>query len=307
MVVRPSRAFPGAAFMIRGSALAQIWPLMIGAFVLSAGLTWLHEAFEVLRWIDLTLTPFTLVGLALSIFLGFRNNACYDRWWEARKLWGLLINRSRTLCRQTLTLIDGEGSAALQIEIVRRHIAYVHALRLHLRKQVDFDELGRFVDADEVTALEGERNVPIGLLQRQGRAIRSAFDSGWLDRFHLPVLDDSLTVLADIQGGCERIKNTPVPMSYTQLTHRIVAMYIFALPFGIVETVGVLTPVVVVIVAYCFLGLDAAGTQIEDPFEEDDNDLPLAQISRMIENDLRQRLGETDLRPDVQSVGGVLL
>jgi putative membrane protein len=132
-------------------------------------------------------------------------------------------------------------------------------------------------------------------------------DRGLVDRYHLPLLEGTLTDLTDIQGGCERIKNTPVPLSYTELTHRIVAMYVVLLPFGIVNTTELMTPFVVAIVAFCFLGLDAVGTQIEDPFEEDPNDLPLMQISRMIENDLRQRLGETEFPPDIRPERGVLL
>jgi putative membrane protein len=306
MLVRPVRSFPGAAFMFRGSALADIWPWLLVVFVISGGLIGLDSQFDI-SWLRLTLVPFSLVGLALSIFLGFRNNACYDRWWEARKLWGLLINHSRSFTRQALTLLSSAESADLKRELVRRHIAYVHALRLHLRRQDHWDELEPFLDADELEALGPERNKPIALLQRQAERLREAMDKGWIDRFHLPVLEGTLTTLTDIQGGCERIKNTPVPMSYTQLTHRIVGLYIGALPFGIVHDVGIMTPVVVVIVAYCFLGLDAVGTQIEDPFEEDPNDLPLAQISRMIENDLRQRIGDTDLRPELTPIRGVLL
>ena len=136
---------------------------------------------------------------------------------------------------------------------------------------------------------------------------RDALDKELLHPLHLPVLEGTLTTLTDIQGGCERIKNTPVPLSYTELTHRIVAIYVLLLPLGILSTTGEATPIVVAMVAFCFLGLDAVGTQIEDPFEEDPNDLPLLQISVLIENDLRQRMGATDLRADVTPVDRVLL
>jgi len=307
MLTRPDRTFTGTMFRVRGSALADIWPLLIAAFVVSEVLTWAHEWWPE-YWVDLTPLPFSLVGLALSIFLGFRNNACYDRWWEARKLWGRLINTSRSSARQGLTLIRGEGADQVATRWVRMQMAYAHALRLHLRKQLDrAAELEAFLPVEEVAALRGERNLPIGLLHRMGLLARDAMDRGLVDRFHLPVLEATLTDLANIQGGCERIKNTPVPLSYTELTHRIVGLYVILLPFGIVNEVGHATPLVVVFVAFCFLGLDDVGSQIEDPFEEDPNDLPLMQISRMIENDLRQRLGETDLLPDIQPERGVLL
>ncbi|MEZ4240378.1 MAG: bestrophin family ion channel [Myxococcota bacterium] len=308
MLVKPRREFPALLLKVRGTALAQIWPLLVVAGLVSWGLSWLHERFE-LHWIELTLAPFTLVGLALSIFLGFRNSACYERWWEGRKLWGRLVNTSRSYARQVLTLVrsDDPAAAALHRELVDRHAAYVHALRLHLREQRTWEELAPFLPAGELDALRTQRNVPYALTCRQAERHREAMDRGWLDPFHLPVLEAALTDLLDIQGGCERIKNTPVPLAYTELTHRIVALYVLCLPFGVIDTVGALTPVVVVMVAFCFLGLDAVGSQIENPFEEDPNDLPLSQLSRMIENDVRQRVGHAELRPDVQPERGILL
>lgn len=308
MLVHHSRGFPGPLFMIKGSALSDIWMWVAGIALFGELVTTLHRQFD-LSFLNLTTLPFTLIGLALSIFLGFRNNACYDRWWEARKLWGKLINTSRTSARQALTLIRGEGADELATRWVELQIAYVHALRFRLRQQREarFHELEPFTGEETLDELKSERNVPIGILHRMALLHRDAMDRGLLHAYHLPVLEGTLTTLTDIQGGCERIKNTPVPLSYTELTHRIVAIYVALLPLGIVTTTGELTPIVVAMVAFCFLGLDAVGTQIEDPFEEDPNDLPLHQISVMIENDLRQRIGATDLRPDIQPVDGLLL
>jgi len=307
MLMKPERNFTGSLFMVRGSALAQIWPLLLAAGVVSELLTLGYRHWQD-TWLDITPLPFTLVGLALSIFLGFRNNACYDRWWEARKLWGRLINTSRSSARQAMTLIRGEGGDEVVHRWVRLQMAYAHALRYHLRVQPDrYGELADFLADDEVRELSAERNPPIGVLHRMGMLARRAMDDGLVDRFHLPVLEATLTELTNIQGACERIKKTPVPLSYTELTHRIVASYVVLLPFGLVQSLGEVTPLVVVFVAFCFLGLDAVGSQIEDPFEEDPNDLPLHQISRMIENDLRQRLGETELPAEITPERGVLL
>ena len=116
-----------------------------------------------------------------------------------------------------------------------------------------------------------------------------------------------MTTLTDLQGACERIKGTPIPFSYTTLIHRIVAFYCYGLPFGLVSSVGAFTPVVVVVVSYAFFGLDTVGDEIEQPFGTDANDLPLAAISRTIEVNLRQRLGETDLPPLLRPVDEILL
>jgi len=159
----------------------------------------------------------------------------------------------------------------------------------------------------ELTALAPERNIPAALLHDMGLRVQRAWLRGWLHAVHVPALDASLTELTAIQGGCERIKSTPLPFCYTALIRRIVAVYCLALPFGIIDTVGLLTPLVVFLVAYAFFGLDAIGTEIENPFGTDDNDLPLSALSRLIEINLRQRLGEADLPEPLQPVNGLLL
>lgn len=256
--------------------------------------------------------PFTFVSVALGIFFGFRNNAAYDRWWEGRKLWGTLVNTSRTLCRQVLTLVGPQPDAparhddgdvrALRRALVYRVIAFAHALRLALRDDATLDELAPFLPADELERLQGERNRPFAITQGTGERLRQAWHDGLIHPMHLPVLEASLASLTDVQGACERIKGTPIPYSYTTLIHRITAVYCFALPFGIVDTVKGFTPFVCAIVAYAFFGLDGVGEEIEMPFGMDYNDLPLRAISRTIEINLRQRLGETDLPQPVTPV-----
>jgi putative membrane protein len=254
--------------------------------------TLLHHRYGLFA-VNLTTIPFTLIAVALGIFLGFRNNTSYDRFWEGRKLWGRLVNTSRSLTRRILTLIQSEESR--QRELVYRVIAYVHALRMHLRDEVELTELASFVEASELEALKAENNRPIAILQRLGDRFRALYDAGAIHALHLPALEASLTDLTDIQGGCERIRSTPIPYSYTVLIHRIVAVYCFALPFGLVHSIGLFTPLVVLMVSYAFFGLDAVGDQIEDPFGLDPNDLPLGQLCLTIETNLRQRLGETEL------------
>lgn len=312
MIISDRPSWLRIVFTLRGSALSRTWPRLLLTTFLSVLVTLLYTRYDYFHF-DLTVTPFSLIGLALGIFLGFRNNTSYDRFWEGRKLWGRLVNASRSLTRQVLTLIGPRQPAAPPAELaavrqrlVYRTIAYVHALRLHLRDQRAMDDLAPLLGGDELRALEIELNRPIALLQGYGDQLRALWDSGWVDTMHLPVLEASLTDLADIQGGCERIKSTPIPFSYTVLIHRIVAVYCVGLPFGIVSTVGNFTPLVVMMVAYAFFGLDTVGDEIEDPFGEDPNDLPLSALSRMIEVNLRQRLGETDLPPLHKPVDGVL-
>ena len=261
--------------------------------------------------LDLQIAPFSLIGIALGIFLGFRNNAAYDRYWEGRKLWGSLVNTSRSFSRISLNVITDQATTQaepdpaarrrLQEELVHRTIAYVHALRLHLRKHTDdLSSLEPLLGQKEVAEIGSQLNVPAAILQKTSARVKEARERGWLSEYHLPLLEEQLTSFTDIQGGCERIKNTPIPYAYTILIHRIVAVYCFGLPFGVVSTTLWATPIVVCLIAYAFFGLDAVGDEIEDPFGEEVNDLPLLQLSTMIEINLREALGEADIPAPIE-------
>jgi putative membrane protein len=296
----------------RGAALERIRARLLAVFLVALGATLAADHFHVLRT-TISLVPFTLIGLALSIFLGFRNNTSYDRFWEGRRLWGALVNVTRSFARKTsvylapASLEDAPAVDELRRELVHRTIGYAHALRMQLRASFDWGELAEHLPLSEIATLREQRNVPIAILQGTANRLRDAHASGRIHSFHLPALEQSLSELTDIQGGCERIKNTPIPFSYTVLIHQIVAAYCFALPFGLVETLHGWTPIVVLLVAHAFLGLDAVGDEIEDPFGTDPNDLPLATLCRMIEVNLRQSLGEREVPELLLPVDRVLL
>lgn len=202
--------------------------------------------------------------------------------------------------------VEPEQRAAVHRELVHRIVAYVHVFRHHLRDESDLSDVVGHLPDDEVERLDGESNRPTAVSARTGERLRELWDRGWVHPMHLPVLEASLTEMTGIQGGCERIKATPIPASYTILIHRIVATYALALPFGIVDTIHGWTPVVVLLIAYAFYRLDAIGDEIENPFGFDDNDLPLSTLSRMIEVNVRQRLAETDLPPMLEAERGIL-
>jgi len=299
MIVERNRSWLSLLLRWQGSILPRIWRRLLVVITVSLVVTGIYVFGATEEVPLLTVVPFSLVGLALSIFLGFRNSTSYDRFWEGRKLWGRFVNTSRSMGRQVLTLMHTEELAeqdelaALQHRLIKALVGYVHAVRLHLRDQNDqlSAELALFLTEDDLVALEGSANPPVLLLQRIGVELATARQRGWIDRFHATVLEASLTELTEIQGGCERIKNTPIPYTYTVLIHRIVAVYCFALPFGIVPDVKLFTPLVAAMVSYAFFGLDAIGDEIEEPFGEDVNDLPLGALCRMIEVNLYQSLG----------------
>jgi len=283
-------------FTVRGSALVRIRYRLIAVGMISLILTFLHEIGHIHT--PLTLQALSLMGLALGIFLGFRNNTSYDRFWEGRRLWGALVNVSRTLTRDLLTVLpptpEGTPSADQRRQIYRV-LGFVHALRMSLRDQMNLETLRPLLADTDLEQLRSHTNVPNGILQLLAREHQRLAASGQLSEYWSVLLAERLSALSDVQGGCERIRNTPIPHSYSILIHSIVALYVFALPFGLVVSLHYFTPVVVLMVAYTFLGLDAVGDELEDPFGEDLNDLPLATISRTVEINLRQMLGEADV------------
>lgn len=317
MIVHEKFSWLRLLFSFQGTSVSMTWKRIVFVCLVSALVTWWYHFVspEMLEaGYTLTPLPFSMIGVAVSIFLGFRNNESYDRFWEGRKLWGAMVNVSRSFTRQINTLIhpptdakhETENCAEFQRGTVQRMIGYVHALRHHLRASDPFPEIERFFPDSEFSELQLHHNVPNAIVQILARRIQWAAEQGWINEYYRPTLEDSLTEITSIQGGCERIKATPLPYAYTVLIHRIVGAYCLLLPFGIVKEVGVLTPVVTLLISHAFFGLDAIGDEIEEPFGFDDNDLPLHSLTRMIEINLLQMQGELNVPEFATDKGGVL-
>jgi putative membrane protein len=206
-----------------------------------------------------------------------------------------------------ILLGNGDAPSDEIKELVLPVLAFVHALRLQLRSGGDIQEAKRFLPAEAHAAFERSANKPNQALLWLGEQLRLARAKNRLSEYGLIELARLLTDLSDSQGGCERIKNTPIPHSYTILIHQIVGLYVLALPFALVSTLHLATPLVTLAIAYTFLGLDALGDEIEDPFGYDYNDLPLSAICRTIEVNLLEALSETDIPPLSRPERGVLL
>jgi len=310
MVVRPQETWLSTLFSFRSTALKECGPRIFVATLIGVVVSWVEKRWGV-GMLDLTPVPFSLTGVAIGIFLGFRGKTAYDRFWEGRTLWGALVNTSRTATRQVLTLLSApeaeqEDLRRLQKKAVYLLIAYVNSLRHLLRETEPWDDLRRYQDTDLVEALRDQRNVPLCLLHRLAGLFAQARQKGWLSEFHTPVLDQTVTELTNIQGGCERIKNTPVPYAYGVMSHRTVAVFCFFLPFGIVDDVKGYTPFVTALVSYAFFGLDALGAEVEDPFGTDPHDLPLSALCTTIEINLKQMLGEKEIPAPARPVNFIL-
>ncbi|MDI9339124.1 MAG: bestrophin family ion channel [Sediminibacterium sp.] len=267
--------------------------------------------------------PFSIsvtLGSALAIFIAFRNNSSYSRWWEARTLWGGIINSSRVLARLIITFTDShshqqsyekERSEQFKKEMIYKVIAWVHALRLHLRKQDNWHELKPFLSAQEFEHLEKSQNKPNYLHLVSGKKIYEAMANGTLGGFDSFQMEGQLLALANYQGGCERIKNTPLLRQYDFFTRLFLYTFMLMLPFSLIGdftkmNIDYLMIPVSVIISFVFAIIGKVGEVNENPFENRITDVPLTAMCNTIERDLQEMLGETNLPTKLEAENGFL-
>ncbi len=264
------------------------------------------------RWLSLQHIPLALFGSAIGLIVAFRNNSSYGRWWEARTIWGGIVNNSRSWARQVVTAIapqkesEREAVRAMQCRMVYLQIAWVHALRQQLRGQPVLDGLHGLLTEEDLLTLSTQRSVPMALQLWQGDMARQALEKDWIDSLQWSALDNTLNDLADLQGGSERIKNTPMPKQYDYFPQLFTKMYCLLLPLGLVQNMGWYTPLGSTLVGFIFLALDKIGRDLEDPFDNSAYDIPLTAMSRTIEINLRQAVGERSLPEPLRPENGVL-
>lgn len=272
-------------FEWRGSVLPQLLPRLLLLLLFSLLVVYFKPY---LLEYNLHINPaiFTLFGIALAIFLGFRNNVSYDRFWEGRKLWGALLNDTRSLARQSITLINDKEYDAKRENFTNLLIAFVYSLKHQLRETNPEQDLNRLLPKELADQLKEVKFKPIIILRELGIWVQNAKWDGKIDSVTQLAFEENLNKLSDIVGGCERIASTPIPYTYSVLLHRTVYIYCFLLSFGFVETMGWITPFIIVFIAYTFVALEAIADELENPFGLQPNDLALDAMSQMIENTL---------------------
>jgi putative membrane protein len=227
----------------------------------------------------------TLLGVALGLLLVFRTNASFDRWWEGRKLLGVMVNRTRDLARQFAVYAPDDAP-----EVARLLGAFFAVAMQSLRGETDLTELGDALTKEERAALEPYRTRAAILLAWITRRADALSRAGKLSEARLYAVDTNLTALVDAYSGCERIVRTPIPFAYAQHIKIFVTLFCFTLPFAIVDVMKAWTPLASAILAYALIGIDEIGVEIEDPFGYDDNDLPIGRIAEII------RVGAEEIR-----------
>lgn len=281
MIVRDKSNSFKLLFVWRGTVLPRVLPTILGIMLLSL----LSGLLTKYHWFDITAVPavgFTIFGVVISIFLGFRNNACYDRWWEGRKLWGALIANTRHLSRDSQFLPANDRQALLY-----QMLMFVATLRDRLRGQPIYRAQFAYtqIDDDYLDWLDGQINIPQRVLESMQQQLIDAVKQGQISDIIYMSIQKHLIEMGNIQAGCDRIHGTPLPFPYSALLHRAVYCFCWMLPFGLQSVMGLWTPLLVGFICYLLLGLDELAQQLEEPFGRDHHDLALDTMVRLIERE----------------------
>ncbi|MBA1364092.1 bestrophin family protein [Burkholderia gladioli] len=287
MIIRPREHWFRMLFVWNGSVLQSILPQLAVMTVISL-LALLTDGRILGTKVPLNPTPFTLAGLALAIFAAFRNNVSYDRYWEARKLWGGVLTSTRALVSQALSYGGTDDGAAF----TRTTIAFVYAMKHQLRHTDPAEDLARYLDADCLARIEAAHFKPVAILHALRRQLAERQRAGKLGDTQLWMLDAQLDELGAKLAGCERIASTPIPFPYHVLLHRTIYSYCVMLPFGLVDSIGFATPFVSVFVSYTLIALDTIAGHIAEPFGTGPHHLALDTLTRQIERSLLEIAGE---------------
>jgi len=276
----------------------RLWKEIIFSLLYSALIYYLYEHHELTFLSSFGVIPVGLLATMLSVFLAFRNNNAYGRWWEARQLWGEFINASRNFNMQIRSLIlEPCESGSLDLEeaklvLIKRHVAYAHLLRMQLRGTVQFEPLEPYLTEDDISLLQSSSNPCNQLLLIQGKYLEKLSQAGSLPDFRLIALSQSLGRFYDVQGGCERIKKTPFPYEYNAIIHILIWMLIASLPFYLLglfaqDAVAEIGIIPLTVISTLLVGFaNKAGEVLEDPFENRVHDVPLTSMCQTIESDL---------------------
>jgi putative membrane protein len=281
-----------------GYVFGKIKVELIIILVYSLAIAVIHEWFLEVP-ISIPLAVPAVLGTVISLLLGFRSNQAYDRWWEARQVWGAIVNDSRTLARQVLNFTESqyEGDEVHQWRqrVLRRQIAWCYSLGQSLRRMNPVNGLDKYLSRRELEVLTRFNNVPMALLDQHGKDLRRALEEGYINRYQQMEIDKTLTRLCDAMGKCERIKNTVFPSTYSLYIHFSLLLFIAMLPFGVIEYFNFLEVPLVLAISASFLLIEKMAIHLQDPFENKPTDTPMTAIAGTIERDLKQLMHDQDL------------
>ena len=283
----------------------EIWKPLAALFLLDTLVTVAYVGFG-WTWITPAGLPLPLLGTGLAVFLGVRNNTAYARWWEARTLWGAVVNSSRNFARGLTILVLPTEAEETRHALIRHQVAWAYALRSALLRQDASAEIGALLPAATLARVKSAANLPFAIQREMATLLAEARRRSWIDAIDASALNAMLGSLTDAQGGLERIRSTPMPQQYAAFSRAFVTVYCLMLPFGIVPDLNLLTPAGSAVIGLVFLALDESGRHLEDPFAGSIYDVPMTAITRTIEIDLKQAMGEVDVPAPLAPVDGIL-
>ncbi|MBE2231667.1 MAG: hypothetical protein IAE96_13540 [Chitinophagaceae bacterium] len=270
----------------KADTFRQLLPLMIGICAYSALIAWLELYYWNLsdkNYVRNIPVMHSLLGFAISMLLVFRTNTAYDRWWEGRKLWGALVNNSRNLAMKLAAILPASDEQTRSF--FRKAIpSYAYALHNHLHKEKTRTEL--FEDDEHghiFRSIDRDKHIPNQLALLLYRQVQQLHAEGRISGEQLLFLNAELQSFTDICGACERIKNTPIPFSYSVFIKKFIFFYIMTLPFGYVFQLGFYVVPVVAFIFFVLASLELIAEEIEDPFSGDPNDIPTELLSQNIQ------------------------
>jgi putative membrane protein len=288
MVPYDRRHWLGSLLTVRGSVIGAVSPRVLLAALAAAGLAWLHTHGYSIK---IPIAVPALTGTVLGLLLAFRTNTGYDRFWEGRKAWGAIVNRTRNLGRQSVTSFDDPH--------IRKHlatlaVAFAHAARHELRGDKDYPEIFRLFDEETAQSLMKPPGPALRVLSEIGSTLHQGRLDGHLDSIDQARLEEDATKLIDSIGVCQRIQKTPIPFAYAIFVRRFLLLYTLTLGFALAPVLEWWSVGAVAVISYFLYGIEQIGVEIEDPFEQGANDLDLDAICATIERNVMALVADVD-------------
>lgn len=279
----------------KSDTIRKLWPilLLVGIYSLLIAyweINYLQLHLKTNSWVKNIPIMHSLLGFVISMLLVFRTNTAYDRWWEARKQWGELVNTSRNLAMKIDSLLDMQNKHT-RIFFKKIIPLYAKVLKTHLRSE----DTRMMLDDQQQTALQESgidfnKHMPNQVAKTMLAHIGDLKQKGKINGEDWLIINQEITSFTNVCGACERIKNTPIPYSYSTFIKKFIFFYVLTLPFGYVFSLGYYVSLIVVFVLYVLASLEIIAEEIEDPFGTDENDLPLENIAANIKRHVEEIL-----------------
>ena len=276
-------------------SLGKIKPELAVVTIYAIAIVILHDVVH-LGHMSIPIAIPTFLGSAISLILGFRIAQSYDRWWEARKIWGEIVNDSRTLIRQAMTFIhsstDENESKKMHEDFANTQIAFAFALGKSLRGQDPLERTEKNLSKIEIQVISKETNIPNAIIKLHAKRLKEAMDKNWVSGFEVIQIDNTITRLTDSMGKAERIKSTIFPMTYTILVEFLLYLFVLLLPLGMTDYFGYMVAPLLIVISIPFFLLEKTAIHLQNPFNGNKTDTPVTSIAKTIEMNLNQMIGK---------------